>query len=617
MNSPVVSSISNEIIGAVYGCHHGVVICFPTLDDIKRYETGDVALQPLIKCGYPRFVEHCFVKKLSSVAKSCFQDKLENYTVYLLISDFAAEKAIKYVGKEYVEVYDREHLFSLLKKPYSENLFQNQSKWMCLLISNAHLNAIQRMREYLQHTGYRISSRLAHDELQLLEDIDNGVIPTSSTYKDLSVNVKRKLAHLVGYVDENIDLSSSLITITHSGMTSFDLIYSTIKYQCLNLPSWTSFPKFLWMQIGWLYLDTSEYLIKMSTMYTESELLHLQTLLHEKSVDIQPFIQANRVLIDGFVVIVHSVHDKEAIEAVSTCFSHSFAGIVTEYPTNPLVQLCDLKFLRQVANKTTSTLIVDPTVLGIGNFQFFSPENISFAPDILTLSLTKYVSWKGNVMAGAILVNPMLDKYSKFLSRVPSNTLYYRDLIELSSQLDEYCDSKVNLREKFNENTRTLFHWLKIQCETPSQSGIARVYSILNSEYSTLSPGSMITIELAGTTVEDERRFHANDDSNDSNELKALRFHDHCEQILSSFFNNIKNVAKGPSFGTEFPIVCPFLYLAHYNLLSSIEGRAKLRAFGLNPYLIRISCGARNPNDLIQDFLLALDRRKRVDIQEQ
>jgi cystathionine gamma-synthase len=284
------------------------------------------------------------------------------------------------------------------------------------------------------------------------------------------------------------------------------------------------------------------------------------------------------------------------------------AGIITEYPTNPLVQLVDLNFLRTIADETSATLIVDPTVLGLGNFQFFSPENISFAPDIITVSLTKYASWEGNVMAGCILVKPSFDRDHRFLSKLPGNTLYYRDLCELSSQLDAYCanDGRDSLRETFNENTRVLFEWLRAQSETPESSGVAAVYSVLGSEYSALSPGSMITIELDGTTTNDWVDFQSTEMPGDSEDSVATRFHERCEQILASFFDNLKNVAKGPSFGTDFPIISPFLYLAHYDLVSSMVGRAKLRAFGLNPYLIRISCGSGNPHDLITEFTNAL-----------
>jgi cystathionine gamma-synthase len=38
-------------------------------------------------------------------------------------------------------------------------------------------------------------------------------------------------------------------------------------------------------------------------------------------------------------------------------------------------------------------------------------------------------------------------------------------------------------------------------------------------------------------------------------------------------------------------MMCPFMYLAHYDLVKSPEGRATLKARGVDPDLIRLSIG--------------------------
>ena len=60
---------------------------------------------------------------------------------------------------------------------------------------------------------------------------------------------------------------------------------------------------------------------------------------------------------------------------------------------------------------------------------------------------------------------------------------------------------------------------------------------------------------------------------------------------------------KGPSFGITTTLVCPFLYLAHYDLVSTEQGRQYLQANRLNPELVRLSVGTE-PLDTI---LTALD----------
>jgi cystathionine gamma-synthase len=58
-------------------------------------------------------------------------------------------------------------------------------------------------------------------------------------------------------------------------------------------------------------------------------------------------------------------------------------------------------------------------------------------------------------------------------------------------------------------------------------------------------------------------------------------------------------VPKGPSFGTLFTMACPFLYLAHYDLVSTQAGRACLIDNGLNPELLRLSIGTEDADDII------------------
>jgi cystathionine gamma-synthase len=46
-------------------------------------------------------------------------------------------------------------------------------------------------------------------------------------------------------------------------------------------------------------------------------------------------------------------------------------------------------------------------------------------------------------------------------------------------------------------------------------------------------------------------------------------------------------------------LLCPYLYLAHYDLASTAAGRAELAAHGLDPGLIRLSIGLESPEAII------------------
>jgi cystathionine gamma-synthase len=59
-------------------------------------------------------------------------------------------------------------------------------------------------------------------------------------------------------------------------------------------------------------------------------------------------------------------------------------------------------------------------------------------------------------------------------------------------------------------------------------------------------------------------------------------------------------VCKGPSLGTLFTLACPFTLLAHYGELDWAE------SCGVSRYLIRISVGLEDPDELWRRFEAAL-----------
>lgn len=62
------------------------------------------------------------------------------------------------------------------------------------------------------------------------------------------------------------------------------------------------------------------------------------------------------------------------------------------------------------------------------------------------------------------------------------------------------------------------------------------------------------------------------------------------------------NFAKGPSLGTEFTLLMPYTYLAHYDLITSKEGNKFLEKISLPINLIRISVGTENIEEIIKEF---------------
>ena len=65
------------------------------------------------------------------------------------------------------------------------------------------------------------------------------------------------------------------------------------------------------------------------------------------------------------------------------------------------------------------------------------------------------------------------------------------------------------------------------------------------------------------------------------------------------FYDALK-VCKGPSLGTKFTLVCPYVLLAHYKELDWAEN------CGVPRHLIRVSVGLEKPQELWQRFEVAL-----------
>ena len=56
---------------------------------------------------------------------------------------------------------------------------------------------------------------------------------------------------------------------------------------------------------------------------------------------------------------------------------------------------------------------------------------------------------------------------------------------------------------------------------------------------------------------------------------------------------------KSPSFGTEFSLCCPYVYLAHYSMMHNEDGKNHLKEAGISPQLLRLSVGLEPTDQII------------------
>jgi cystathionine gamma-synthase len=224
--------------------------------------------------------------------------------------------------------------------------------------------------------------------------------------------------------------------------------------------------------------------------------------------------------------------------------------------------------LRALCDKHGAKLLLDPSSVGLATV-----DVLPFA-DIVVSSLTKYAGSEGDVMAGVIAVHPSRQDASELLTVVRRRLepLHALDLVALATQIGRMAEVTHRLSANAAEVAgRLAAHPSVARVRTADQGPTAAAYRRL------LRPGagagSLITLELRG----DMRRVY--------------------DRLA---------VAKGPSFGLRYTLAAPFLWLAHFDEVTNEQGRAHIRAAGLDPDLLRISVGLEPVDEIWAAFEVAL-----------
>jgi cystathionine gamma-synthase len=265
---------------------------------------------------------------------------------------------------------------------------------------------------------------------------------------------------------------------------------------------------------------------------------------------------------------VRDVMDLAALERLFAERGDRIAGLVVEVPTNPLVQTPDVAALAALCRRHSVKLVLDPSLASA-----FSVDCLPHA-DLVVTSLTKYTGNEGDVIAGLVAVNPS-GPDADFLRRrigIIVEPPYPRDLARLAAQIR-------NTREvlgKIEENTPKVAAFLSSHPEVRSVHWALEPASRENYLKIARTPeatGGMISFTLRGK--------------------------------LDRFYDRLR-LPKGPSFGMRTTLICPFMYLAHYDLVTTPEGRAELTANGLDPDLLRLSVGTEPAAEIMKALEEAL-----------
>ena len=239
------------------------------------------------------------------------------------------------------------------------------------------------------------------------------------------------------------------------------------------------------------------------------------------------------------------------------------SALIIEIPSNPMLKCVNIKKISKIAKKLNIPLIVDDTIGS--NLNINSLEHA----DIVFTSLTKIFSGSGDILAGSLILNPKsrwIDQFRNALNEINLPILSDGDIVSL-----ERVSRDVNQRV-FKQNKACLE--LKKRLETHSEiknifhpENCPNFNSIMTTEG---GYGCLLSFELNGGLT------------------KAKKFYDSLQ------------ISKGPSLGTKFTLVCPYVLLAHYDELDWAE------SFGIPSHLIRVSVGLEDQDHLWRTFSEAL-----------
>lgn len=481
---------------------HAVSCSLPTMRSVRGYEEKDPEIVRHLTNGYPRFVVHPFARQLVKHFTAS-TPALYGRTLWLTSSAAMARTlAAHLTAARGAELYTQHGLFGV-SHPESADTYAQA-------------------KVFLQNLGGFLSSREAEDHLVALKLLP-APHPEDVFKGDAPAEIRRQLrSALPGASDADVVLANCGMSAVHAAFRAVN---------ALQAPRGRT----VWLQLGWLYLDTIAILKK----YTAKP--------------------------DDYVYI-RDVSDLDALKRIFAAHGARIAGVVAELPTNPLIQTPDLPAIADLCRKHGARLLVDPSMSSV-----FALNVLPHA-DVVISSLTKYTASEGDLTAGLVAINPAGADAAALRPAIASGVepLYARDASRLAWQIGQTKDVLA-----------------KIQASTPQVVAFLGKHPAVKEVYWALSPASR----------ENYLKLARSPDATGGMITFTLK------EIgsLEKFYDALR-LPKGPSFGMKTTLICPFMYLAHYDLVTTPAGLAELAASKLDPDLLRLCVGT----EPVEEILAAL-----------
>jgi cystathionine gamma-synthase len=484
------------------GSVHSVSCSLPTMHAVRGYEEKQPDVMRHLSSGYPRFVVHPFLQQLAQHLAE--KHRLTGQRVWLTSSARMADELAAHLGASHVTRFHDGAVHGVAHPEIPE--------------------IATRAKAFLQNIGGFLSSRAAEDEL-----VRRGLLPAAQPEPLAAGNAEDKIrAELMPFF---APAQAGDVLLANSGMNA---IYAAFR---ASGELQASRGRTIWVQLGWLYLDTI--------------------------IILQKFTKA-----PGDYVYVRDVFDRAGLEKLFAEQGDRIAGIVMEVPTNPLIQTPEVAAIAGLARRHGAHVLLDPSIACACNLDVLRHA------DVVLTSLTKYTASEGDLTAGLVVVNPAGPDAGHLRQRIAAwlEPVYARDLARLAAQIG---DTR-RVLDRIHASVPQVAAFLE------RHPGVKDVFwalhpasrkNYLQVARSPAAVGSMISFSLRGP--------------------------------LEKFYDRLR-LPKGPSFGMKTTLICPFMYLAHYDLVTTAAGRAELAASGIDPDLLRLSVGTEPAEDIIAALAEAL-----------
>lgn len=288
-------------------------------------------------------------------------------------------------------------------------------------------------------------------------------------------------------------------------------------------------------------------------------------------------VVASMAMFSSCYVVLTEILPKWGVETVlvegndelawAEALSKPTKAVFLESPSNPLMEIVDIKMISDLAHKAGATVIVD-NVMASPVLQ----NPLQLGADVVMYSATKHIDGQGRVLGGAVLgsekyINEQLKPFIRHTG--PSMSAFnawvlLKSLETISMRVEKMSSSALKIAEALEKHPKVAsikYPFLK------SHKG----YELAKKQMR--GGGSMVAITF-DATAQETFRF-----------MNALQVID-----ISNNLGDSKSLATHPATTT------------HKRLAPEVRAKA-----GITDGTVRLSVGLEHPDDLIRDLLNALD----------